>query len=62
MRARPRPAGRGSRRCCPRARVRACSYEARLPEDIAFRPLGEEKEFSAPQLMEHYRKDTKVGA
>jgi len=36
------------------------TYEARRPEEIQFRPLGEEREFSAPELMEHYKKDTKM--
>mmetsp|Transcript_4397 Transcript_4397/g.12384 ORF Transcript_4397/g.12384 Transcript_4397/m.12384 type:complete len:625 (+) Transcript_4397:43-1917(+) len=36
------------------------TYEARRPEDIKFRPLGEDREFTAPELMVHYDKDTKM--
>lgn len=36
------------------------SYEARLPEEITFRPLGETAEFDAPALIRHYAKDTKM--
>jgi len=35
-------------------------YRALRPEDIQFRPLGEDREFRADELMRHYEADTKM--
>lgn len=36
------------------------TYEARDPADIRFRPLGEDREFGATELLAHYAKDSKM--
>ena len=36
------------------------TYEARSPSDISFRPLKQERSFTADALMEHYQSDQKL--